>query len=141
GTGIETYSMRQPLGVCVGISPFNFPAMIPLWQAGPALAAGNAFILKPSERDPSVPLMLAKLFQDAGLPDGLFQVLNRNIVEVDARLNHQEVRSLGLVGSTPIAQSIYTTAASNGKRAQCFGGAKNHAIIMPDADLDQAAHA
>ena len=141
GTGIDTYSMRQPLGVCVGISPFNFPAMIPLWRAGPALAAGNAFILKPSERDPSVPLMLAKLFQDAGLPDGVFQVVNGDKVAVDALLDHPEVQSVGFVGSTPIAQSIYTTAAANGKRAQCFGGAKNHAIIMPDADLDQAADA
>src|SRR5699024_2562302 len=138
GSGIDTYSMRQALGVCVGISPFNFPAMIPLWQAGPALAAGNAFILKPSERDPSVPLMLAALFKQAGMPDGVFQVVNGDKVAVDALLDHPEVKSVGFVGSTPIAQSIYTTAAANGKRAQCFGGAKNHAIIMPDADLDQA---
>lgn len=141
GTGIDTYSMRQALGVCVGISPFNFPAMIPLWQAGPALAAGNAFILKPSERDPSVPLMLAELFKQAGLPDGVFQVVNGDKTAVDALLEHPEVQSVGFVGSTPIAQSIYTTAAANGKRAQCFGGAKNHAIIMPDADMDQAADA
>ncbi|MDN5730783.1 MAG: CoA-acylating methylmalonate-semialdehyde dehydrogenase [Yaniella sp.] len=141
GRGIDTYSMRQALGVCVGISPFNFPAMIPLWQAGPALAAGNAFILKPSERDPSVPLMLAELFKQAGMPDGVFQVINGDKAAVDALLDHPEVQSVGFVGSTPIAQSIYTTAAVNGKRAQCFGGAKNHAIIMPDADLDQAADA
>lgn len=141
GTGIDTYSMRQPLGVTAGISPFNFPAMIPLWQAGPSLAAGNAFILKPSERDPSVPLMLADLFKQAGMPDGVFQVLNGDKTAVDALLNHPDVEAVGFVGSTPIAQSIYTTAAANGKRAQCFGGAKNHAIIMPDADLDQAADA
>ena len=141
GTGIDTYSMRQPLGVMAGISPFNFPAMIPLWQAGPALAAGNAFILKPSERDPSVPLMLADLFKQAGMPDGVFQVVNGDKAAVDALLDHPAVEGVGFVGSTPIAQSIYTTAAANGKRAQCFGGAKNHAIIMPDADLDQAADA
>src|SRR5699024_8655155 len=128
-------------GVCVGISPFNFPAMIPLWQAGPALAAGNAFILKPSERDPSVPLMLGKLFHDSGLPDGLFQVVNAGKVAVSVLFAHPEVQCVRFVGSSPIAQSIYTTAASNGKRAQCFGGAKNHAIITPDADLDQAADA
>lgn len=141
GSGIDTYSMRQPLGVTTGISPFNFPAMIPLWQAGPSLAAGNAFILKPSERDPSVPLMLADLFTQAGMPDGVFQVVNGDKTAVDALLNHPDVQAVGFVGSTPIAQSIYTTAAANGKRAQCFGGAKNHAIIMPDADLDQAADA
>lgn len=141
GTGIDTYSMRQPLGVTVGISPFNFPAMIPLWQAGPSLAAGNAFILKPSERDPSVPLMLADLFTQAGMPDGIFQVVNGDKTAVDALLDHPAVQAVGFVGSTAIAQSIYTTAAEKGKRAQCFGGAKNHAIIMPDADLDQAADA
>jgi len=141
GTGIDTYSMRQPLGVTTGISPFNFPAMIPLWQAGPSLAAGNAFILKPSERDPSVPLMLAEIFKQAGMPDGVFQVVNGDKSAVDALLEHPDVKAVGFVGSTPIAQSIYTTAAEHGKRAQCFGGAKNHAIIMPDADLDQAADA
>ena len=141
GTGIDTYSMRQPLGVTVGISPFNFPAMIPLWQAGPSLAAGNAFILKPSERDPSVPLMLAELFHKAGMPDGVFQVLNGDKTAVDALIEHPDVKAVGFVGSTPIAQAIYTAAAQHGKRAQCFGGAKNHAIIMPDADLDQAADA
>lgn len=141
GTGIDTYSMRQPLGVTVGISPFNFPAMIPLWQAGPSLAAGNAFILKPSERDPSVPLMLADLFKQAGMPDGVFQVLNGDKTAVDALIEHPDVQAVGFVGSTPIAQAIYTAAAQHGKRAQCFGGAKNHAIIMPDADLEQAADA
>ena len=141
GTGIDTYSMRQPLGVTVGISPFNFPAMIPMWQAGPSLAAGNAFILKPSERDPSVPLMLADLFKQAGMPDGVFQVLNGDKTAVDALIEHPDTQAVGFVGSTPIAQAIYTAAAQHGKRAQCFGGAKNHAIIMPDADLDQAADA
>ena len=141
GNGIDTYSLRQPLGVTAGISPFNFPAMIPLWQAGPSLAAGNAFILKPSERDPSVPLMLADLFKQAGMPDGVFQVINGDKTAVDALIEHPDVQALGFVGSTPIAQAIYTAAAENGKRAQCFGGAKNHAIIMPDADLEQAADA
>ncbi|HEY4534594.1 MAG TPA: CoA-acylating methylmalonate-semialdehyde dehydrogenase [Enteractinococcus sp.] len=141
GSGIDTYSMRQPLGVTVGISPFNFPAMIPLWQAGPSLAAGNAFILKPSERDPSVPLMLADLFKQAGMPDGVFQVVNGDKTAVDALIEHPDTQAVGFVGSTPIAQAIYTAAAQHGKRAQCFGGAKNHAIIMPDADLDQAADA
>ena len=141
GSGIDTYSMRQPLGVTVGISPFNFPAMIPLWQAGPSLAAGNAFILKPSERDPSVPLMLADLFKQAGMPDGVFQVVNGDKTAVDALIEHPDIQAVGFVGSTPIAQAIYTAAAEHGKRAQCFGGAKNHAIIMPDADLDQAADA
>ncbi|WP_066910127.1 CoA-acylating methylmalonate-semialdehyde dehydrogenase [Millisia brevis] len=141
GTGIDVYSMRQPLGVVAGITPFNFPAMIPLWKAGPALAAGNAFVLKPSERDPSVPLRLAELFLEAGLPAGVFNVINGDKEVVDALLNDDRIKAVGFVGSTPIAQYIYETAAKNGKRAQCFGGAKNHAIIMPDADLDDAADA
>lgn len=141
GTGIDVYSMRQPLGVVAGITPFNFPAMIPLWKAGPALAAGNAFVLKPSERDPSVPLRLAELFLEAGLPAGVFNVVNGDKEVVDALLNDDRIKAVGFVGSTPIAQYIYETAAANGKRAQCFGGAKNHAIIMPDADLDDAADA
>ncbi|WP_420750431.1 CoA-acylating methylmalonate-semialdehyde dehydrogenase [Rhodococcus sp. O3] len=141
GTGIDVYSMRQPLGVVAGITPFNFPAMIPLWKAAPALAAGNAFVLKPSERDPSVPLRLAELFLEAGLPAGVFNVVNGDKESVDVLLNDPRVKALGFVGSTPIAQYIYETAAKNGKRAQCFGGAKNHAIIMPDADLDQVADA
>ena len=141
GTGIDVYSMRQPLGVVAGISPFNFPAMIPLWQAGPALAAGNAFILKPSERDPSVPLALGALFIEAGMPAGVFNVVNGDKVAVDALLTDDRVKAIGFVGSTPIAQYIYETAAAHGKRAQCFGGAKNHMIIMPDADLDQVADA
>lgn len=141
GTGIDMYSMRQPLGVVAGITPFNFPAMIPLWKMGPALAAGNAMILKPSERDPSVPMMLAKLLQEAGLPDGILQVVNGDKESVDAILDSPVIQAVGFVGSTPIAQYIYERAAATGKRAQCFGGAKNHMIIMPDADLDQAADA
>ncbi|WP_280445444.1 CoA-acylating methylmalonate-semialdehyde dehydrogenase [Nocardia brasiliensis] len=139
GTGIDVYSMRQPLGVVAGITPFNFPAMIPLWKAGPALATGNAFVLKPSERDPSVPLRLAELFLEAGLPAGVFNVVNGDKEAVDALLHDPRVKAVGFVGSTPIAQYIYETATANGKRAQCFGGAKNHAIVMPDADLDDVA--
>jgi malonate-semialdehyde dehydrogenase (acetylating)/methylmalonate-semialdehyde dehydrogenase len=127
--------------VVAGITPFNFPAMIPLWKSGPALAAGNAFILKPSERDPSVPLRLAELFTEAGLPDGVFNVINGDKEAVDTLLEDPRVKAIGFVGSTPIAQYIYATAAAHGKRAQCFGGAKNHMVIMPDADLDMAADA
>ncbi len=141
GSGIDVYSIRQPLGVVAGITPFNFPAMIPLWKAGPALACGNAFILKPSERDPSVPLRLAELFSEAGLPAGVFQVVQGDKEAVDAILTHPEVQAVGFVGSSDIAQYIYSTAAANGKRSQCFGGAKNHMIVMPDADLDQAVDA
>jgi malonate-semialdehyde dehydrogenase (acetylating) / methylmalonate-semialdehyde dehydrogenase len=141
GGGIDVYSARQPLGVVAGITPFNFPAMIPLWQAGPALACGNAFILKPSERNPSVPVRLAQLFLEAGLPKGVFQVVHGDKEAVDAILNHQGIQAVGFVGSSDIAQYIYSTAAANGKRAQCFGGAKNHMIVMPDADLDQAVDA
>ena len=141
GTGIDTYSMRQPLGVVAGITPFNFPAMIPLWQAGPAIASGNAFVLKPSERDPSVPVRLAELFIEAGLPAGIFNVVHGDKVAVDALLSDDRVEAIGFVGSTPIAEYIYSTATANGKRAQCFGGAKNHLVVMPDADLDQAADA
>jgi len=141
GPGIDMYSMRQALGVVAGITPFNFPAMIPLWKMGPAIVSGNAFILKPSERDPSVPLMLAELFKEAGLPDGVLQVINGDKGSVDAILDNETIQAVGFVGSTPIAQYIYERAAANGKRVQCFGGAKNHMIIMPDADLDQAADA
>ena len=141
GPGIDMYSMRQPLGVVAGITPFNFPAMIPLWKMGPALAAGNAMILKPSERDPSVPLMLAELCKEAGLPDGVLQVINGDKESVDAILDNETIQAVGFVGSTPIAQYIYSRGCANGKRVQCFGGAKNHMIIMPDADLDQAADA
>ena len=141
GTGVDVHSVRQPLGVVAGITPFNFPAMIPLWKAGPALACGNAFVLKPSERDPSVPVRLAELFTEAGLPDGVFQVVHGDKEAVDAILDSETIKAVGFVGSTPIAQYIYENAARTGKRAQCFGGAKNHAIIMPDADLDQVADA
>ncbi|MBK5947426.1 methylmalonate-semialdehyde dehydrogenase (CoA acylating) [Rhodobacter veldkampii DSM 11550] len=141
GPGIDMYSLRQPLGVAAGITPFNFPAMIPLWKMGPALACGNAFILKPSERDPSVPLMLAALLQEAGLPDGVLQVINGDKESVDAIIDNDTIQAIGFVGSTPIAQYIYGRGCANGKRVQCFGGAKNHMIIMPDADLDQAADA
>ncbi|MBC7725241.1 MAG: CoA-acylating methylmalonate-semialdehyde dehydrogenase [Burkholderiaceae bacterium] len=141
GSGIDVYSLRQPLGVVAGITPFNFPAMIPLWKMGPALAAGNSFILKPSERDPSIPLRIAELFLEAGLPAGVLNVVNGDKVAVDALLHDERVKAIGFVGSTPIAQYIYQTAAAHGKRAQCFGGAKNHMIVMPDADLDQVADA
>ena len=141
GPGIDMYSMRQALGVVAGITPFNFPAMIPLWKMGPALSCGNAFILKPSERDPSVPLMLAEIFQEAGLPDGVLQVVNGDKEAVDGILDHDDIAAIGFVGSTPIAEYIYTRGAANGKRVQAFGGAKNHMIIMPDADMEQAADA
>lgn len=141
GTGIDVHSMRQPLGVVAGITPFNFPAMIPLWKAGPAIASGNAYILKPSERDPSVPLRLAELFTEAGLPDGIFNVINGDKEAVDALIEDPRVKAIGFVGSTPIAQSIYASAAAHGKRAQCFGGAKNHLVVMPDADMDMVADA
>ncbi|MGW2051877.1 CoA-acylating methylmalonate-semialdehyde dehydrogenase [Streptomyces sp. NPDC001858] len=141
GTGIDVYSMRQPLGVVAGITPFNFPAMIPLWKAAPAIACGNAFILKPSERDPSVPLRLAEIFVEAGLPPGVFNVVNGDKEAVDVLLTDPRVEALGFVGSSAIAEYVYATAAAHGKRAQCFGGAKNHMIVMPDADLDQAADA
>ncbi|MHA3023505.1 CoA-acylating methylmalonate-semialdehyde dehydrogenase [Mycobacterium sp. BMJ-28] len=141
GTGIDVYSIRQPLGVVAGITPFNFPAMIPLWKAGPALACGNAFILKPSERDPSVPLRLAELFIEAGLPPGVFQVVQGDKEAVDAILTHPDIQAVGFVGSSDIAQYIYSTAAAHGKRSQCFGGAKNHMVVLPDADLDQAVDA
>jgi malonate-semialdehyde dehydrogenase (acetylating)/methylmalonate-semialdehyde dehydrogenase len=141
GPGIDMYSMRQPLGVCAGITPFNFPAMIPMWMFAPALACGNAFILKPSERDPSCPIMLAELMEEAGLPKGVLQVVNGDKEAVDALLDHEDISSIGFVGSTPIAQYIYGRGCSAGKRVQCFGGAKNHMIILPDADLDLAADA
>ena len=141
GPGIDLYSMRQPLGVVAAIMPFNFPAMMPLWHVGPALACGNAVVLKPSERDPSVPLMLAELFVEAGLPAGCFQVINGDKEAVDALLDNETIAAVSFVGSTPVAQYIYARACANGKRAQCFGGAKNHLIVMPDADMDQAADA
>ena len=141
GPGIDLYSMRQPLGVVAGITPFNFPAMIPLWKMAPALACGNAMILKPSERCPSTSMRLAELLQEAGLPDGVLQVVNGDKEAVDTILDDETIQGVGFVGSTPIAQYIYGRAATNGKRAQCFGGAKNHMIIMPDADMDKAADA
>ena len=141
GPGIDTYSMRQPLGVVAGITPFNFPAMIPMWKFAPAIACGNAFILKPSERDPSVPMRLAELFVEAGLPAGVLNVVNGDKEAVDAILDDPDVQAVGFVGSTPIARYIYGRATANGKRAQCFGGAKNHLIIMPDADMDQTVDA
>jgi len=141
GPGIDTYSMRQPLGVVAGITPFNFPAMIPLWKIAPAIACGNAFILKPSERDPGVPMRLAELFVEAGLPAGVLNVVNGDKEAVDAILDDPDIQAVGFVGSTPIAKYIYSRAAANGKRAQCFGGAKNHLIVMPDADMDQTVDA
>jgi len=141
GPGIDMYSMRQALGVTAGITPFNFPAMIPMWMFAPAIVCGNAFILKPSERDPSVPLMLAELMEEAGLPKGVLQVVNGDKEAVDAILDNPVIQSIGFVGSTPIAEYIYGRGCSNGKRVQCFGGAKNHMIIMPDADMNQAVDA
>ena len=141
GTGVDSYSMRQPLGVCAGITPFNFPAMIPLWMAPLAIACGNTFILKPSERDPSCPLLLAELFAEAGVPDGVFNVVNGDKEAVDALLANPDVAALSFVGSTPIARYVYATAAAAGKRVQALGGAKNHMVVMPDADLDQATDA
>jgi malonate-semialdehyde dehydrogenase (acetylating)/methylmalonate-semialdehyde dehydrogenase len=141
GPGIDLYSMRQPLGVVAGITPFNFPAMIPLWKCAPALACGNAFILKPSERDPSVPMRIAELFLEAGLPPGVLNVVNGDKESVDALLTDRRIQAVGFVGSSDIAQYIYATGAAHGKRVQCFGGAKNHMIVMPDADMDQAVDA
>ena len=141
GPGIDMYSIRQPVGIGVGITPFNFPGMIPMWMFAPAIACGNAFILKPSERDPTLPIRLAELMIEAGLPAGVLNVVNGDKGAVDAILNHPDIGAVSFVGSTPIARYVYATATANGKRAQCFGGAKNHMIIMPDADLDQAANA
>src|SRR6195256_6284044 len=141
GPGIDIYSMRQPLGVVAGITPFNFPAMIPMWKFAPAIACGNAFILKPSERDPGVPMMLAALMIEAGLPAGILNVVNVDKEAVDAILDDPDIKAGGFVGSSPIAQYIYERAAATGKRCQCFGGAKNHAIVMPDADMDQTVDA
>jgi malonate-semialdehyde dehydrogenase (acetylating)/methylmalonate-semialdehyde dehydrogenase len=141
GPGIDLYSVRQPLGVVAGITPFNFPAMIPLWKCAPAIACGNAFILKPSERDPSVPMRIAELFLEAGLPPGILNVVNGDKESVDALLTDARVKAIGFVGSSDIAQYIYSTGAAHGKRVQCFGGAKNHMIVMPDADIDQAVDA
>ena len=138
GPGIDVYSMRQPLGVCAGITPFNFPAMIPCWMAAVAIACGNTFILKPSEKDPSVPLRLGELMLEAGLPEGVLNVVNGDKVAVDAILTHPDVKAVSFVGSSDIAQYVYSTGTAHGKRVQAMGGAKNHGIIMPDANMDQA---
>src|SRR5712691_5047401 len=141
GPGIDLFSLRQPLGVAAGITPFNFPAMIPMWKFAPALACGNAFILKPSERDPSVPMRLAELLVEAGLPAGVLNVVNGDKEAVDTLLTDPRVKAIGFVGSSAIAEYIYSTGCANGKRVQCFGGAKNHMVVMPDADIDQAVDA
>lgn len=140
-TDIDSYSVRQPLGVCVGITPFNFPAMIPLWMFPMAIACGNTFVLKPSEKDPSCPLRIAELAKEAGLPDGVLNIVNGDKEAVDLLLTNPVVQAVSFVGSTPVAEYVYKTATSNGKRAQAFGGAKNHCVVMPDANLDQAADA
>ncbi|MFN3944070.1 MAG: CoA-acylating methylmalonate-semialdehyde dehydrogenase [Allosphingosinicella sp.] len=140
GPGIDVYSMRQPLGIVAGITPFNFPAMIPMWMFGVAIACGNAFILKPSERDPSVPVRLAELMKEAGLPDGILQVVHGDKEMVDAILDEEDIKAVSFVGSSDIAQYIYSRGTANGKRVQAFGGAKNHGIVMPDADLDQVVN-
>ena len=138
GPGIDVYSMRQPLGVVAGITPFNFPAMIPMWMFGIAVATGNTFILKPSERDPSLPVRLAELFMEAGAPAGVLNVVHGDKTAVDAILHHPTIKAVSFVGSSDIAQYVYSTGTANGKRVQAMGGAKNHGIILPDADLDQA---
>ncbi|MDT2019781.1 CoA-acylating methylmalonate-semialdehyde dehydrogenase [Methylocella sp. CPCC 101449] len=141
GPNIDIYSIRQPLGVVAGITPFNFPAMIPMWKFAPAIACGNAFILKPSERDIGVPLRLAELMIEAGLPPGILNVINGDKEAVDCLLDDPDIKAVGFVGSTAIAEYVYARAAASGKRVQCFGGAKNHMVIMPDADMDQAVDA
>src|SRR5204862_5099785 len=140
GPGIDVYSMRQPLGIGAGITPFNFPAMIPMWMFGMAIACGNAFILKPSERDPTVPVRLAELMKEAGLPDGILNVLHGDKEMVDAILDHPDIAAVSFVGSSDIAQYIYSRGKAHNKRVQAFGGAKNHGIVMPDADLDQVVN-
>jgi malonate-semialdehyde dehydrogenase (acetylating) / methylmalonate-semialdehyde dehydrogenase len=140
-TGVDVHSVRQPLGVVAGITPFNFPAMVPLWMYPNAIACGNAFVLKPSEKDPSVTLRVAELFQQAGLPDGVLSIVHGDKEAVEAILHHPDIAAVSFVGSTPIARHIYSTATANGKRAQALGGAKNHMLVLPDADLDLAADA
>jgi malonate-semialdehyde dehydrogenase (acetylating) / methylmalonate-semialdehyde dehydrogenase len=140
-TGIDVYSIRQPVGVCAGITPFNFPAMVPMWMWAPALACGNTFVLKPSEKDPSASVFTAELLKDAGVPDGVFNVVHGDKVAVDALLEHPDVSTISFVGSTPIAKYVYETATRNGKRCQALGGAKNHMVVLPDADIDMAADA
>ncbi|WP_338523879.1 CoA-acylating methylmalonate-semialdehyde dehydrogenase [Pseudomonas batumici] len=141
GGGIDNWNLRQPLGVCAGVTPFNFPVMVPLWMIPLALVTGNCFILKPSERDPSASLLMARLLTEAGLPDGVFNVVQGDKVAVDALLQHPDIEAISFVGSTPIAEYIHQQATARGKRVQALGGAKNHMIVMPDADLDQAADA
>ncbi len=140
-TGIDVYSIKQPLGVCAGITPFNFPAMVPMWMFANALACGNTFVLKPSEKDPSTSMFIAELLKQAGLPDGTFNIVNGDKVAVDRLLTHPDVQAISFVGSTPIARYIYETGTKAGKRVQALGGAKNHMLVLPDADLDMAADA
>jgi len=140
-TGIDVYSIRQPLGVVAGITPFNFPVMVPMWMYAPAIACGNTFVLKPSEKDPSASLLVARLLQEAGVPDGVFNVVHGDKVAVDALLEHEHVAAVSFVGSTPIARYIYETGTKHGKRVQALGGAKNHMVVLPDADVDMAADA
>ena len=141
GTAVDTHTVRQPVGVCAGITPFNFPVMVPLWMFPMAIACGNTFILKPSEKVPSASIRMAELFKEAGLPDGVFNVVHGDKVAVDAILHHPGIHAVSFVGSTPIAKYIYETCAKNGKRVQALGGAKNHAVVLPDADLEFAADA
>src|SRR5690348_9936570 len=138
GPGIDVYSMRQPLGVVAGITPFNFPAMIPMWMFGVAIAVGNSFLLKPSEKDPSVPVRLAELMMEAGAPKGLLNVIQGDKDAVDAILQHPDIKAVSFVGSSDIAHYVYSQGTAHGKRVQAMGGAKNHGIVLPDADLDQA---
>src|SRR5881398_3143083 len=140
-TGIDVYSIRQPLGVVAGITPFNFPAMVPMWMWAPALACGNTFVLKPSEKDPSASIYAAKLLKEAGVPDGVFNVVHGDKVAVDAILEHPEIAAVSFVGSTPIARYVYETGTRKGKRVQALGGAKNHMVVLPDADIEMAADA
>ena len=139
-TGVDVFSFRQPLGVCAGITPFNFPIMVPMWMHPVAIACGNTFVLKPSERDPSASMLVARLWAEAGLPDGVFNVLHGDKVAVDGLLEHPDVAAVSFVGSTPIAKYVHRTGTANGKRVQALGGAKNHAVVLPDADLDFAAN-
>lgn len=140
-TGIDVYSIKQPLGVVAGITPFNFPAMVPMWMFANAIACGNTFVLKPSEKDPSVSLFLAELLKEAGLPDGVFNIVQGDKIAVDRILEHPDIAAVSFVGSTPIAKYIYSTGTANGKRVQALGGAKNHMVVLPDADIDMAADA
>ncbi len=141
GTDVDTHSDRQPLGVCAGITPFNFPAMVPLWMHPVAIACGNTFVLKPSERDPSAPMLVFDLFKQAGFPDGVLNVVNGDKEAVDAILDHPDIKAVSFVGSTPIAHYVYSRGTANGKRVQALGGAKNHMVVLPDADIDKAADA